>query len=292
MDSAAITQALEKYLDLHGFGFQYAVLATAAKAFNPDLHGGSPWRLPIAEFPVEIQGTPYHIDFILQHCRRPMLLVAECKRANPALRNWCFLRAPFRRTASLSSQVFVEELAWRSGDELGWRSDDLPFCRLKPLFYAEDDIYHLGVELKSNEKGDPCDKGRGGMDEAATQVMRGANGLVEFVKRSPAAHGQRKTLQFLPVIFTTARIWVTSADLATADILTGKLALGKFPVEERPWVYIHYAQSAGLKHSLRTEEPGSEGNLMLDALCSEYVRTIAVVNAGAIEQFLRSNNWI
>src|SRR6516165_9250810 len=155
-ESAEITRSLSNLLDSHGFGFQYAVLAAAERLFDPSSFGGSPWRRPICEFPVEVNGDSYHIDVILEHCRRPMLLVGECKRANPALRNWCFLRVPYRQESELSSYVFLEELAWSlSGD---------PFCTLRTLFHSEN-IFHLGIEVKSHEKGNPCDKGRGAIEE-------------------------------------------------------------------------------------------------------------------------------
>ena len=55
-----ITTALSNILDSHGYGFQYAVLAAAQRLFNPGI--GSPWRHPVAEFPVEVRTGSYHID--------------------------------------------------------------------------------------------------------------------------------------------------------------------------------------------------------------------------------------
>jgi hypothetical protein len=53
MDEAKdITAALSNILETHGYGFQYAVLAAAERLFKPG--GGSPWRHPVAEFPIEI----------------------------------------------------------------------------------------------------------------------------------------------------------------------------------------------------------------------------------------------
>jgi hypothetical protein len=280
--SAEITKALEGILDTHGYGFQYAVLATAQRLFSPTTIHGSRWRLPIAEFPVEVNGAHSHIDLILEHCLRPILMVGECKRANPALRNWCFLRAPHREESSLSSSVFIENLTWSpTGD---------PCCTVQTLFNSEN-IYHLGIEVKSVEKGNPCDKGRGAIEEAATQVMRCTNGLVEFLKRSDRARQEKKRIQLLPVIFTTARIWVSQANLGDADLLTGKLDLTQFPAEEKPWVFLHYSQSPGLKHSLTTTKTTSNDNFLIDALYADYVRTIGIVTASGIEDFFRIGHW-
>jgi hypothetical protein len=271
-----ITNALSNVLDSHGYGFQYAVLAAAQRLFQPD--GGSPWRHPVAEFPVEIRNAPYHIDIILEHYRRPMMIVGECKRANPALRNWCFLRAPFREASSLSEYVFAEALEWPD--------QGAPVCRVRSLFHSQN-VYHLGIEVKSNEKGNPCDKGRGAIEEAAGQVMRGVNGLIHFFRHSPRAEQERHSIQILPVIFTTARLWVTQANLAGSDLLTGKLDLSSFPVEEKPWVFLHYSQSPGLKHTLPIAGGESYDDILTASLYTEYVRTIGVVTAKGIEDFLR-----
>ena len=62
------------------------------------------------------------------------MIVGECKRANPALRNWCFLQAPFKEVSSLSEYVFAEALEWpESGD---------PVCRVWGLFHSQS-VYHL-----------------------------------------------------------------------------------------------------------------------------------------------------
>jgi hypothetical protein len=145
--------------------------------------------------------------------------------------------------------------------------------------------------VKSSEKGNPCDKGRGAIEEAAGQVLRGVNGLVEFFKQSPKARQERKTYQCFPVIFTTARLWVTQANLAEADLMTGKLDLSSFPVQEKKWVFFHYPQSPGLKHSLAIARKDSYAGLVIDALYTDYVRTIAIVSAGGIEDFFRIGHW-
>lgn len=118
-DPKDITNTLSNILDSHGYGFQYAVLAAAERLFKPG--DGSPWHHPVAEFPVEVKNYDYHIDIILEHYRRPLIMVGECKRANPALRNWCFLRAPFKEASSLSEYVFAEALN-RSPPKGKWTS--------------------------------------------------------------------------------------------------------------------------------------------------------------------------
>jgi hypothetical protein len=281
-DPDDLTQALSKLLDSHGYGFQYAVIATAQKLYKAGVFAGSPWRRPIAEFPVEVRNSSYHIDLIFEHYRRPLFLVGECKRANPALRNWCFLRAPFKESNSLSDNVFAEALEWpKTGD---------PVCRVRPLFYSEN-VYHLGIEVKSHERGDPGGKGRGAIEEAAGQAMRGMNGLMQFFRQSRKANEARKSIQILPVIFTTAQLWATQADLAQSDLLTGRLDLSAFPLQEKKWVFLHYPQSPDLKHSLPIASNDLCNDILTDSLYTEFIRPIAIVTAGGIADFFCMSHW-
>lgn len=81
------------------------------------------------------------------------------------------------------------------------------------------------------------------------------------------------------MIFTTARVRTTDADLAAARIETGDVDLSDSRFSERPWVAYQYHRSPGLKHAAAAaERPGSLTRLM----DSEYLRMIAVVSAGSV----------
>ncbi len=84
---------------------------------------------------------------------------------------------------------------------------------------------------------------------------------------------------------------MSQANLGDADLLTGRLALSQFPAEEKPWVFLHYSQSPGLKHSLTISKTTSYDDLLIDALYADYVRTIGIVTASGIEDFLRLGHW-
>src|SRR5579872_5212238 len=87
-----LQRVFENRLNRHGYSFQYAVINKAKEAFE---QGASAWGFMVAEFPVQSPEKDTRIDFILKHTRNPIHMVAECKRANPALSNWCFVKAPF-----------------------------------------------------------------------------------------------------------------------------------------------------------------------------------------------------
>src|ERR1700745_4338287 len=95
-----VRNSFEKALNRHGYGFQFSVLEIAENlAKKVDEDERSRWNFLFSEVPVEVQGAGTRIDFILSSSRTGpsstfFYLICECKRANPALSNWCFIRAP------------------------------------------------------------------------------------------------------------------------------------------------------------------------------------------------------
>src|SRR4051794_9018628 len=89
-DKFGFTEALNR----HGHPFHYRMVQEAANAFKSK---NSTWRLAACEFPVRVRDHDSRIDFILRSLHGLTLLIAECKRVNPAMGRWCFARAPFTR---------------------------------------------------------------------------------------------------------------------------------------------------------------------------------------------------
>src|SRR5689334_15013914 len=90
---ANVSADLEKILNIHGFGFQYAVIKTAQDLYQQQKCG---WLLEASEIPVGKQGEQTHIDFVFQIApknwdeSRRAYLIGECKRVDPAKANWTF----------------------------------------------------------------------------------------------------------------------------------------------------------------------------------------------------------
>ena len=281
-------KGLAHQLNVHGYGFQYAVLKTSKKCFDDH---NSPWVFEVSEFPVEINGVSTHIDFILRNTKEPFYLVAECKRADPALSNWCFVKAPFvSRMASGRERIVREVLVSRKA------SGDPPTERIDWIMRS-DEIYRLAFEVKSGQKGDGK-FGRGNINDAITQVLRGQNGLfnyfaskLEKTKTMPlgGSFGESKYAAFLPVIFTTAKLWVSDIDLSEADINTGKIDLPAESLVEREWLLFHYSQTPDISHALSGFSKIDE---LSDALYFDYTRTIPIVNAAGIQSFLSDSLWM
>jgi hypothetical protein len=265
-----LTQSFNALLNSHGYAFQYAVL-DVIKRLHQD--GKSKWQFEVSEFPVCVQGQGTRIDFILKHAMG-YYLIAECKRSDPKFANWCFVRAPSVKRDQGVEMLWVDQVETSSivtgvqGVGLRRRLDE--------------EAYHIGFPLKSRERDGESAKSRNAIEDAAGQVCRGLNGLIELLLSRPRDL-VRTRIFLLPIIFTTAKLWVSKCDLASANIEDGNMKIPERDLMEVPWVYYQYHVSPGLKHSCHLIQKPSQ---LADALSAYYVRTIPIVNALGIESFL------
>lgn len=271
---------VRKVLGSHGYGFQYAVLRRAEELAA---ERRSKWVFEAAEFPVGTAESPTHIDFILRNAHSTVYLVGECKRANPAHANWCFLKAPYTRRDSFEAELVFQEVVYQAETLVAAQP------RTK---HASLESTHLGFELRTGEKGE----GSGGKDpinNATAQVLRGSNGLLDHLFPEQRAYqGDRRNVVFLPVIFTTARLWVAKGDLSAADLTTGRLPEDWGELISVPWLWYTYNQSPALHHRLLS---ASQDRLSLSkTLHAEYSRTIAIVGSDGIDTFLGADliSWL
>lgn len=207
-----------------------------------------------------------------------MYLVGECKRADPAHANWCFLKAPYTRRNSSEAELVFQEVVYQA--------ETLVTARPRTK-HALLESTHLGFELRTGAKGEGSG-GRSAINDATTQVLRGSNGLLDHLFPEQRAYrGDRRNVVFVPVIFTTARLWVAKGDLSVADLTTGRLSEDWGELISVPWLWYTYNQSAALRHKLPS---ASQGQLSLsESLHAEYARTIAIVGSDGIDKFLSAD---
>ncbi|HVF58817.1 MAG TPA: hypothetical protein VNJ70_03270 [Thermoanaerobaculia bacterium] len=276
MDEGALVEAgFRKALDRHGYGFQYAVLRHVQELRKQ----GSPWYPVVAEFGVEAKGRDTRIDFVLHNNLPNIFLVCECKRANPAVANWCFAQADWPQKdyySGTSSASVVRRTS--EGHVLATRQGLLP----------TQNAYQVGLEVRTGDLGDTGGSGRGEIEDAATQVCRGLNGLMEFLRDREDLLPRGKAAAFVPAVFTTASLWSSSVDLGTAEISTGRLTAENVKLDKSEWLWFDYPQSPGITHSILHASVRSE---LTDAFYAEALRRIAIVSADGIRAFLESGLW-
>lgn len=280
-----LVDSFAKELSRHGYGFQFSVIRKAHEMMN---QGKSVWRFVASEFPVEVQGTGTRIDFILSRSRTAggfdtslVYLLAECKKANPKLSNWCFVRNRYTHDQTWGDVEYFIVECLEKDENAGLRV-------YSKQAFTTDKAYHLAVEVRSNLKGEPSGETGRAIENAATQISRGLNGYIQAIAANPQLLAGQPVVLFMPVIFTTARLFVSKVDISLADLLTGKCELTREQVESVPWLYYQYPLSPGLKHSVARK---SEPKRVSDLLLSEYIRTIAVVSAEGIEDFLYNASY-
>lgn len=281
----------QETLNRHGHPFQYAVLQRARSLADSE---ASDWMFQVSEFPVATRGGETRIDFVLSRGAHWVedvaithYLVAECKRVNPAFSDWLFARAPIVRRNETSSPIVFEQVLRLDRELFATAVEMMPRANVSRV------SYHVGHEVKGAAKGDPCGSARGAIEEAAGQVIKGVNGLVDFLSRnrSLVSEGEHRGITIWPVIFTTARLWVSEVDLSTTDISSGVVSLeGDVAPKQADWLWYQYHQSPGLRHQVPRHEGRSRdlgGFLNLD-----YARSVAIVNASGVDEFLTlTSHW-
>jgi hypothetical protein len=201
-----LESSVEALLNQRGHGFQYAVIRKLQEIFKRD----GRWLFEVAEFPVATLKFDTKIDFIIRPVRTRFFLVCECKRANPALKDWCFVRSPAIARGRKGTFLLVEHLVNTYTVVSGARPSR---CYAQCFASAAPcDAFHIGFELKNHRsKGDE----RGGaprrtIEEVSGQVCKAVNGLamaVSQMSRDPDRPEQEQFLTWLmPAVFTTANL--------------------------------------------------------------------------------------
>lgn len=266
-----VSAGLRKMLNIHGYGFHYAIMRKAEQLFSSREAG---WVLEGSEFPVATRYDTTHIDFILRRRSSRTYLVAECKRADPARARWCFAKAPYTWRNARTDEIILDEFKCGPANTV----------LQKPCIRRTTrGTYHVGLELRTGEPGDGIQQGGLAINQAVSQVLRGTSGLINHLLLvSRGSFNTEETVTFIPVIFTTAQIWVTGADLGAATLENGHLPGECVEAARFDWIWFSHNRSPHLRHDL--EWTGTEADLAKE-MRYEFARSIAIVSPQGVEAF-------
>ncbi len=271
MSTIDLSKAFRDLLNRHGYSLQYSLLRTLIQLRADSL---SPWEFEASEFPIAINGTHSRTDLVLRHMTKPAYLIGECKRADPAMKEWCFVRAPYTRRGRDYEPLILDSV-YRKAD-----NTQMP----APVVLGKlEHAMSLGFELRSQEKGDGSGTGRGAIEEAIAQLLRSVNGIIEFLINNRLPLQQTGPTLLLPVLFTTATLWESDLDLASADLSRGTIDTEARPLTRRPWIAYQYPTSPGLKTELPAINSGVAA--LAPALDILYTRTVLIVTATEASNF-------
>lgn len=284
LEAERVGKSLETLLNVHGYNFQYAVLRRLEELYNEKK---SPWQFEGAELPVGAGSDVTHIDFVSTYYRQynsrdtQFILAAECKRVDPAKGYWCFSKAP-RTWGGLHREEHIQFDAFRHSAETN------AYSGVAKSTYSRDPIYGLPFEVKTGEKGD----GIGSADKSAiktaiTQIFRGTSGLARYYSNPESKHELTSDVDYviIPVIFTTAKIFVTDADISSADLSDGLLSTDSVKVEEKEWIWLNHHRSVHLSNGLPMMPPT---DTYQDKYFLDFSRSVAIVNPSGIENFVQT----
>lgn len=284
-----VSKDLETVLNRQGYSFQYSILKRAEELLKTKK---SKWHLFASEFPTTSNNEVSHIDFICDfrhhHKKINFFMVAECKRVDPAKGYWCFATTPYSLDEFGNSAQFDQILCF---------SDIPQFNSSTKIAHTQQNIMNLGLEVKTGEKGDGSrTEGKSPINTSIGQVLKGQSGFINYLSNE----GRDSTdliLEvdvnnvFIPVIFTTAKIFVTQADLSNADLEKGFLPKDSVKAEEKDWVWLNHNRSEHLSHKVRFNYKENNYKSMF---FREFTRSIAIVGPKGIDNFLSFNfeEWI
>jgi len=202
-------------------------------------------------------------------------LAAECKRVNPAFNKWCFVKAPIVCRNHTVDKFNIEFLNRRYAL--------VPKVLTKGEIMLNDISYHIGIAVKDNKvTGNSSGKSdRDAIEQASSQVCLGLNGLIRLL--ASVKDSNVSCNGFIPVIFTTASLWASDCDLSQTNLENGNINLSETSLQEKPWLLYQYHLTPGIKHPVESQESSNE---LSKILCSDYIRTIPIVNANHVRDFL------
>lgn len=275
-------------LNVHGYGFQYAVIQHIEAVDGVRQLG---WRFIGAEVPISLHGKELHADFIFYNERSGVYLVGECKRVDPALARWGFARTAYTfgsrtlRGSNVMLRPVIDELYCpnASDDKLHLRPLELPQVQ---------SWYQVGVVIKTPEqKGDGVTADRDAISQAATQALRAANGFIELCAENPGivhrTAGPHVPVCIVPVVFTTAALAASTLDLSHAALESGDLP-SSMTFAAASWLWYQHALNRSLQAAVQGRSVAEEMPDWPAYFLRSAVRTVAIVSPDGIADLLEA----
>jgi hypothetical protein len=147
----------------------------------------------------------------------------------PAWSDYCFLKASSIHPVPYAAIPFLEQASEVKGNRF--------FTSLLPL-PPSDGIDHIAMEIRTQQKGDRYGSSKDQIEEAAAQACLRHNGLIELFSTNRNSFGSDHKVPFLPVVFTTASLFTSDADIGTGNISLRDVAL-----QSKDWIFDQVAGS-------------------------------------------------
>lgn len=279
-----LEQILFDSLSDHGFLFQ----EKCAQVLQHNVHR-TKWRLHTTEYPVSLKDRDSRVDIILRDelsNSHQIYAVIECKRVNPNRGYWLFGNP----LGTFSKPLLIglgAEYSRGGNYSIHYAQLKLPFDDIATYLI---DNWWLQISKISKEGGkERYSSSPNPIEDAFTQVCIGVSGIAEELELQYRKDPQEISTLFIPIVITTAPLYVATYDLKDVDLASGDINRDKIyfgPRGQKPekmkWLLVDY----GATRSISPERLDEDIEGISPAELEEYhKRSIFVVNSEHIIEF-------
>lgn len=269
MTSKELENSLSKVLNTHGYGFQSAIW----QEIKLQRKYGSKWLFQASELPVKINDSETKIDIILRNQDTSHFIIGECKRVNPSMGNWCFIKTnPYKRNVK-DFHSLIDSLKFNSS---------IPVVPHLTSILTMSPIYDLGISIKTGQKGDNSrNSSSNEINDALSQVFKGVNGFIKFAKQHPKEIKlDSKVSAIIPVIFTTANLFTSDINLLESNLEKGDVP--KHTITPTDFILLRYPVS----ESFLTQPSIITAKSIGEVFDEIYMRTVIIVSTKGLSKLL------
>jgi len=275
-----LSELLLNALNEQGYIFQEACEYALKKSEKETM-----WEVKASEYPVTLAGQDTKIDIVIRWTiteSPEFYALLECKRPDPSYKIWLFGAPGLHFGGALCSTL---------GFEVRGIGSDHPHRpnRLVTQLHFKVDTHGVEswLEVKKNSRGRTSTPQN--IENAFVQVLKGIGGFAqEQLNQRMKSHTQFKTY-FIPVVVTTAQLYVAYYEINNIDLSTGKLSKDKVlfgpknqPAEPVPWVLLDYGVGENVAPNPIPETYQGVDPIELQ---KHKIRSIFVVNSKSLIPF-------
>jgi hypothetical protein len=268
-----------KVLNATGFFFQMRVAHEVRQTFDNVRE----------ELPLEYGERSSKLDVLAEVSRGPLrvFIFIETKRHAHDFNSWIFF-SPMSKSefpyilgfgqfpkSIIVDRFYASSAATKSGQALDLSLLSYPFRGLGPL-----DIGYIGIEVKLSGRKHRMEELTG----VSKDVVTATHGMaLEIEKRALKDEASREeSVLFIPVVITTAKLFIARADVSKVALKDGKLETKGLELRPLPWLVYQYALTTDLLLPVNT------GSQRWNSLREDNLRRrdILVVNSDSLTDFL------
>lgn len=257
-----------------------------------------PWKFIASQFPVEYpppygatRGHESTLDVWADHRteKRWLSLLIECKKNDPRFVDWVFFRAKGKKAGLVSlSGVDIGMLERRPAEANAVRLIDVE--KEGPLAPLADDARELRGQYEDMKRGEFTKTSTKAIGDAAYQVTLATHAIIDEQIRGVRAKIDQGTRGFdwerrlfLPIIATTANLFLADFDPAVVDRETGTIERSAVTLNPTEWLWYLYPVPRHLQFA--TADALSLTDRGFHFLATRVA--IAVVRSGYLPTFLK-----